>query len=77
MPILVDLLLTICQNPLYFIMAATLTSPYTFMLPMATAPIPQNAIVFRASTSTICLMVTVKALNTMALGTDLMGNMKA
>jgi len=49
LPILADLSLTICQNPLYLIMAAAVTSSYAFMLPVATAP---NAIVFGASTMT-------------------------
>jgi len=49
LPILADLSMTICQNPLYLIMAAAVTSSYAFMLPVATAP---NAIVFGASTMT-------------------------
>ena len=69
-----DLLLTICQNLLYLIMAAAVTSFYAFMLPVPTAP---NAIVFRASTCTMCFMVMVEALNTMALGAVLTGSMKA
>ena len=72
--ILVDLSLTIFQNPLYLIMSAAVTLSYAFMLPIATA---SNTIVFRASTSTICLMVMVKAVNTMALGTVLPGNMNS
>ena len=54
-----------------------MTSSYVFVLPMATAPIPLNTIMFRASTSTICLKVMVEAPNTMALGTVSTGNMKA
>ena len=69
-----DLSLTICQNPLDLIMAAVVTLSYAFMLPMATA---HNAIVFRASTSTICLLVMVEAPNTMDFGAALTGNMKA
>ena len=38
LPILADLSMTICQNPLYLIMAAAVTSSYAFMLPVATAP---------------------------------------
>ena len=38
LPILADLSMTICQNPLYLIMTAALTSSYAFMLPVATAP---------------------------------------
>ena len=74
LPILANLSLTICQNPLYLIMAAAVTSYYAFMLPVATAP---NAIVFRASTSIMCLMVMVEAPNTTALGAVLTRNMKA
>jgi sodium-dependent dicarboxylate transporter 2/3/5 len=54
LPILADLSLTICQNPLYLIMAAAVTSSYAFMLPVATAP---NAIVFGASTMTTSHMM--------------------
>ena len=74
LPILADLSLTICMNPLDLIKATAVTSSYAFMLPVATTP---NAIVFRASTSTICLLVMVKAVNTMALGTVLAGNMNS
>ena len=38
LPILADLLLTICQNPLYLIKGAALTSSYTFMLPPPPSP---------------------------------------
>ena len=54
LPILADLSLTICQNPLYLIMSVALTSSYAFMLPVATAP---NAIVFGASTLTTAQMM--------------------
>jgi len=54
LPILADLSMTICQNPLYLIMAAAVTSSYAFMLPVATAP---NAIVFGASTMTTAHMM--------------------
>ncbi len=77
LPILADLSLTICQNPLYMIMAAALTSSYAFMLPVATAP---NAIVFGASTMStghmmkaglgmniITLVTTLIAINTYAV----------
>jgi sodium-dependent dicarboxylate transporter 2/3/5 len=81
LPILADLSLTICQNPLYLIMAAAVTSSYAFMLPVATAP---NAIVFGVSTMTtgqmlkaglgmniITLATTLVAINTYA--TPLLG----
>jgi sodium-dependent dicarboxylate transporter 2/3/5 len=77
LPILADLSLTICQNPLYLIMAAAVTSSYAFMLPVATAP---NAIVFGASTMTtghmmkagfgmniITVITTLIAINTYAM----------
>ena len=77
LPILADLSLTICQNPLYLIMAAAVTSSYAFMLPVATAP---NAIVFGASSMTtghmmktglgmnlITVVTTLIAINTYAV----------
>jgi len=54
LPILADLSLTICQNPLYLIMTTAVTSSYAFMLPVATAP---NAIVFGASSMTTGHMI--------------------
>merc|ERR1712165_276072 len=54
LPILADLSMTICQNPLYLIMTAAVTSSYAFMLPVATAP---NAIVFGASSMTTAHMM--------------------
>jgi len=54
LPILADLSMTICQNPLYLIMTAAVTSSYAFMLPVATAP---NAIVFGASSLTTAHMM--------------------
>ena len=56
LPILADLSLTVCQNPLYMIMASAITASYAFMLPVATAP---NAIVFGASTMTTAYMLKV------------------
>lgn len=77
LPILADISLTICQNPLYLIMPSAVISSYAFMLPVATAP---NAIVFGASTLTtgymmkaglgmniICLIGTIIAINTYAV----------
>jgi len=77
LPILADLSLTICQNPLYLIMPSAVISSYAFMLPVATAP---NAIVFGASTLTtgymmkaglgmniITLVATIIAINTYAV----------
>ena len=77
MPILADLSLTVCQNPLYLIMPSAVVSSYAFMLPVATAP---NAIVFGASTLTtgymmkagagmncITLIATFIAINTYAV----------
>jgi len=46
-PILGDMSLKICQNPIYLMMSTAVTCSYAFMLPVATAP---NAIVFGAST---------------------------
>merc|ERR1712062_693809 len=54
LPILADLSMTICQNPLYLMLPAAVTSSYAFMLPVATAP---NAIVFGASTMTTAHMM--------------------
>ena len=71
LPILADELMTICQNPLYLIMAATVTSSYAFMLPGTTTP---NSIVFRVST--MSLMVMLEALNTMGFGVVSTGKMK-
>ena len=34
LPILADMALTICVNPIYLIMSAALTSSYAFMLPV-------------------------------------------
>lgn len=77
LPILADLSLTICENPLYLIMPVALTASYAFMLPVATAP---NAIVFGASTMTtgqmmkaglgmniITVITTLIAINTYAM----------
>ncbi|MCL4123838.1 UNVERIFIED_CONTAM: hypothetical protein GTU68_063239 [Idotea baltica] len=46
MPILVELSLALCVNPLYFMVPAAVCCSYAFMLPVATAP---NAIAFEAS----------------------------
>ena len=35
LPILADMALTICVNPIYLIMSAALTSSYAFMLPVS------------------------------------------
>lgn len=77
LPILADLALTICQNPLYLILPSAVISSYAFMLPVATAP---NAIVFGASTlstgymmkaglgmNCITLVATIIAINTYAV----------
>jgi len=46
-PILGDMSLKMCENPIYLMLSAAVTCSYAFMLPVATAP---NAIVFGAST---------------------------
>lgn len=69
LPILADLSLTICQNPLYLIMASAVTASYAFMLPVATAP---NAIVFGASSMTIMDMLSAGfGMNVITLSTTM------
>ena len=46
-PILSQMSLSLCSNPIYLTLTAAVTCSYAFMLPVATAP---NAIVFGAST---------------------------
>jgi len=73
-PILGDMSLKICQNPIYLMLSTAVTCSYAFMLPVATAP---NAIVFGASTmktgdmmkagflmNVVCVITTSIAINT-------------
>lgn len=73
-PILSQMSLSLCSNPIYLTLTAAVTCSYAFMLPVATAP---NAIVFGASTmktsdmmkagfimNVICVLTTWGAINT-------------
>ncbi|MCL4146313.1 UNVERIFIED_CONTAM: hypothetical protein GTU68_041220 [Idotea baltica] len=77
LPVLKDLSLALCINPLYLMLPATLCCSYAFMLPVATPP---NAIVFGAANidskvmmkagfvpNILCVLVVTFMINTYAI----------